>query len=85
MGGQSQPFIFVQIATWPCHDNGMITGIRNAQQQVAELGDELPAVGMVVAADIGDPGGVNHPVYGASVFQQNFAFRGCHRIPHLLA
>ena len=23
----------------------------------------LPAVGMVVAADIGDPGGVNHPVH----------------------
>ena len=65
---QQQPFMFVQISTWPCHDNGMITGIRYAQQQVADLSapgasPPLPAVGMVVAADIGDPAGVNHPVH----------------------
>ena len=30
--GDDKPFIFAQIATWPCHDNGMITGIRYAQQ-----------------------------------------------------
>ena len=56
---EAKPFIFAQIGTWPCHDNGMITGIRFAQQAALAL----PNVGMVVAADIGDAAGVMHPVH----------------------
>jgi sialate O-acetylesterase len=54
-----QPFIFAQIAPWPAHDYGLITGIRYAQ--LAAL--ELPAVGMAVTADIGDPAGAFHPIH----------------------
>ena len=55
----STPYIFVQIAPWPDHDVGMIAGIRHAQ--LAAL--ELAGVGMVVAADIGDPAGAFHPIH----------------------
>lgn len=37
------PFIFAQIAPWPDHDIGVITGIRFAQQTALKL----PKVGMV--------------------------------------
>ena len=64
-----RPFIFAQISTWPCHDNGMITGIRYAQNAALAL----PGVGMVVTADIGDPAGVMHPVHPP--FKQEVARR----------
>ena len=53
------PFIFAQIAPWPDHDVGVITGIRFAQQTALKL----PKVGMVVTADIGDPAGTFHPIH----------------------
>ena len=57
--GASTPYIFVQIAPWPAHDVGLIAGIRYAQLKALEL----PSVGMVVAADIGDPAGAYHPIH----------------------
>ena len=53
------PFIFAQIAPWPDHDIGIISGIRFAQQAALQL----PKVGMVVTADIGDPAGTFHPIH----------------------
>jgi len=53
------PFLFVQLAPWPDHDVEVIAGLRYAQ--LAAL--ELPAVGMAVAADIGDPAGSYHPIH----------------------
>lgn len=54
------PFIFVQLAPWPDHDIGAITGLRYSQVLVR---DAVANVGMVVAADIGDPSGSNHPIH----------------------
>jgi hypothetical protein len=46
------PYFFAQIAPWPNHNIGDISGIRYAQTAALEL----PGVGMAVTADIGDPG-----------------------------
>ena len=54
------PFIVIGLAPWPAFDIGMITGLRYAQEQVAHA---LPKVGLVVAADVGDPSGANHPIH----------------------
>jgi hypothetical protein len=53
------PFIFVQLSSWPAGDNGVIAVQRYAQQAALSL----PNVGMVVAADIGDPAGAEHPIH----------------------
>ena len=54
-----RPFLFVQLAPWPDGDVGSIAGTRYAQ--LAALA--LPSVGMVVAADLGDAAGANHPIH----------------------
>lgn len=53
------PFIFVQLASWPAGDNGLIATQRYAQESALAL----PKVGMVVAADIGDPASPFHPIH----------------------
>jgi hypothetical protein len=53
------PFVFTQIGTWPDGDSGIIPSMRYAQRAALQL----PAVGMVVSADIGDPAGVYHPIH----------------------
>eukprot|EP01047_Picozoa_sp_COSAG01_P025819 COSAG01_NODE_1643_length_9640_cov_366.002725_8_plen_301_part_00 len=55
----STPYIFVQLAPWPDHDVGGIAVQRYAQRAALSL----PGVGMVVAADIGDPAGTYHPIH----------------------
>jgi hypothetical protein len=57
--GAGTPFVFVQIASWPANDNGLIATQRYAQQAVLAL----PATGMVVAADRGDASGAFHPIH----------------------
>lgn len=53
------PFIFVQLAPWPANENGVLPVQRYAQLNALAV----PNVGMVVAADIGDPAGTNHPIH----------------------
>ena len=61
----STPYIFVQIAPYPAYDIGLTTGIRYAQRAALQLA----GVGMVVAADIGDPAGAFHPIHPYSDFE----------------
>ena len=63
------PFTYVQLAPWPDHDVEVIAGARYAQQAALAL----PAVGQVVAADIGDPAGAFHPIHPP--FKQEVARR----------
>lgn len=49
---EDTPYLFAQIAPWPNHNVGLISGIRYAQTAALDLA----GVGMVVTADIGDPG-----------------------------
>lgn len=56
----STPFLLVQLAPWPDHDIGEITGLRYSQTLAR---DASPNVGMIVAADIGDSSGSNHPIH----------------------
>ena len=70
-GASSAPFVFVQVSAWPTNNFGLVTGIRFAQAQtLAKVPD---AVGMVVAADIGDPASAYHPIH--SPFKQEVARR----------
>jgi hypothetical protein len=67
----SAPFMFVQVSAWPTNNFGLVTGIRFAQAQT--LTKVSDAVGMVVAADIGDPAGAYHPIH--SPFKQEVSRR----------
>jgi sialate O-acetylesterase len=59
---QPLPFVFVQVSAWPTNDFGVVTGMRHSQDI---SGHTVPAVGMAVAADIGDPAGAYHPIHPA--------------------
>ena len=55
-----QPFIFVQLSSWPNNDDNLnIPLLRESQDAALELDD----VAMAVAADIGDPAGPFHPIH----------------------
>ena len=65
-----QPFVFVQISSWPNNDdNFQIPLLRESQEAALALDD----VAMVVAADVGDPGSACHPIHPP--FKQEVARR----------
>eukprot|EP00052_Salpingoeca_macrocollata_P027021 m.254483 g.254483 ORF g.254483 m.254483 type:complete len:522 (-) comp22681_c2_seq13:26-1591(-) len=64
------PFIFVQISSWPAGNTGAVSVQRYAQMAALKLDN----VGMIVAADIGDPASALHPVHPP--FKQEVARRG---------
>lgn len=73
------PFVFVQLAPWPEQNSGLLPAMRYAQQEGART---QPNVGMVVAADLGDPGGVFHPIH--TPFKQEVGRRAALAIERLV-
>ena len=73
------PFVFVQLAPWPEQNSGLLPAMRYAQQEGART---QANVGMVVAADLGDPGGVFHPIH--TPFKQEVGRRAALAIERLV-
>eukprot|EP01052_Picozoa_sp_SAG31_P052594 SAG31_NODE_13054_length_896_cov_0.943538_1_plen_189_part_01 len=72
------PFVFVQLAPWPEQQSGLLSKMRYAQQTSLAL----PATGMAVAADLGDPAGVFHPIH--TPFKAELGRRAALVAEHLL-